>query len=346
MNGRALSSLRAYCKRWGIIRDQPGALESALASFVCIGLVVMLWYVLTRGRAEERTIDPITLPSLSEAWSSFPRLWFERAVARSAMWSLGRVLGGFTLAIAIGVPLGVLAGTFLRLNAFLRPISIFGRNIPIAALIPLTLMWFGLGETQKVMFIFFASVAFILFDSTGAVQNVPDSHLDAAYTLGARVDWRKGSIYAAIIGLVYAVVFLCAHLMLSQRPGPEDAALWSAWYKHLASLTLIGFLLGFTLWCPILSVQALSKVLLPLALPDIVNSLRLLFGLAFGYIMLAEVINAEYGLGAIINLSQRQGPREHIYLALILIALLAFAIDRCILSLQRWLFPYCQVGEH
>ncbi len=346
MNRKILSSVRNYLKRLIVVRGQPAGMESAVISLICIGVVVLIWFVLTRGQAEERIINPITLPSLGETWSSFPRLWFERAVARSALWSLGRVMGGFFLAIAIGVPLGVLAGTFLRLNAFLRPISVFGRNVPIAALIPLTLMWFGLGETQKVMFIFFASVAFILFDSTGAIQSVPDSHLDAAYTLGARVDWRKGSIYAAIVGLIYAIVFLCAHLTLSQRPGPEDTALWASWYERLVSLTLIGFLLGFILWCPILSFQALSKVLLPLALPDIVNSLRLLFGLAFGYIMLAEVINAEYGLGAIINLSQRQGPREHIYLALILIALLAFAIDRCILSLQLWLFPYRSVREH
>jgi ABC-type nitrate/sulfonate/bicarbonate transport system permease component len=62
--------------------------------------------------------------------------------------------------------------------------------------------------------------------------------------------------------------------------------------------------------------------------------------------MLAEVINAEYGLGAIINLSQRQGPREHIYLSLILIALLAFAIDRAIIAVQRRLFPYRTVGAH
>jgi len=346
MNRKILSSVRNYLKRLIVVRGQPAGMESTVISLICIGVVVLIWFVLTRGQAEERIINPITLPSLGETWSSFPRLWFERAVARSALWSLGRVLGGFLLAIAIGVPLGVLAGTFLRLNAFLRPISVFGRNVPIAALIPLTLMWFGLGETQKVMFIFFASVAFILFDSTGAIQSVPDSHLDAAYTLGARVDWRKGSVYAAIVGLIYAIVFLCAHLTLSQRPGPEDTALWASWYERLVSLTLIGFLLGFILWCPILSFQALSKVLFPLALPDIVNSLRLLFGLAFGYIMLAEVINAEYGLGAIINLSQRQGPREHIYLALILIALLAFAIDRCILSLQLWLFPYRSVRKH
>jgi ABC-type nitrate/sulfonate/bicarbonate transport system permease component len=60
---------------------------------------------------------------------------------------------------------------------------------------------------------------------------------------------------------------------------------------------------------------------------------------------IAEAINAEHGLGAIINVSMRQGPREHIFLSLIIIAILAFAIDRGILSLQRWLFPYRDLGE-
>lgn len=346
MKGFNIQGIKDYIIRWTALRDRPTTLESLIVSLLSIGLILFIWFVVTAGSVEERMVDPITLPSLNETIHSFPRLWFDRAVARSAVWSLGRVFGGFLLAIAIGVPLGVLSGAFLRVNAFLKPISIFGRNIPIAALIPLTLMWFGLGETQKVMFIFFASVAFILFDSTAAVQGVPDSHLDAAYTLGARNAWRSGALYASLVGLTYCIVFIIANSFLSQTPGPNDAALWTAWKLRFFTLGLFGFVLGFVLWFPILSVQPISKVLLPLALPDIVNSLRLLFGLAFGYIMLAEVINAEYGLGAIINLSQRQGPREHIYLALILIALLAFAIDRGILSLQRWFFPYRRIGEH
>jgi ABC-type nitrate/sulfonate/bicarbonate transport system permease component len=333
-----------HLRRCATIREQPGALESAGASLFCLGLVAVLWWFLTAGRPEERLVDAITLPSPAETFASFPRLWFERAVGRSAAWSLMRVIGGFSLAASITVPLGILAGTFLRLEAFLKPISVFGRNIPVAALIPLTLMWFGLGETQKVMFIFLASAAFVLFDSTGAVQRVPASHLDAAYTLGAGTNWRRGAVWAAVAGVFYLMALGGAHLLLSQRPGPADTALWAAWRFHFVVLSGAGFLIGFALWWPILSVQAIAKVLMPLAMPEIVNSLRLLFGLAFGYIMLAEVINAEYGLGAIINLSQRQGPREHIYLALILIALLAYAIDRGILTLQRWLFPYRALG--
>ena len=77
------------------------------------------------------------------------------------------------------------------------------------------------------------------------------------------------------------------------------------------------------------------KVLIPLALPDIFNSLRLLFGLAFGYIVLAELIDAKFGLGYIVQVAQRRGPREHIYLVLFVISVLAFAIDRLLWSPRR-----------
>jgi sulfonate transport system permease protein len=105
-------------------------------------------------------------------------------------------------------------------------------------------------------------------------------------------------------------------------------------------------MLGFGLWFPLLSHQVLRKVVVPMAMPDVVNSLRLLFGLAFGYIMLAEVINAKRGLGALIIASERQGPREHIYLCLVIIALLAWGIDRFILMVQRQAFPYLKHGQN
>jgi NitT/TauT family transport system permease protein len=88
------------------------------------------------------------------------------------------------------------------------------------------------------------------------------------------------------------------------------------------------------------SPQIVARVLVPLALPDIYESLRHLFGLAFGYIMLAELINAEYGLGYLLATSQRRGLTEHIFLILMVIGLLAFGIDRLLLWLQRGLFPY------
>ena len=86
--------------------------------------------------------------------------------------------------------------------------------------------------------------------------------------------------------------------------------------------------------------QIIRKVLVPLALPDIITSLRFQFGLALGYVMLAEEYNTRYGLGQMINMSQRLGPTEHVYLLLLLIAVLAFGIDLVLRTIQRGLFAW------
>ena len=148
--------------------------------------------------------------------------------------------------------------------------------MPVAALIPLTLVWFGLGESQKTGFIFIATVSFIIFDATSSVMLVDQKYLDTAYTLGA-----------------------------------------SRW-------------------------QIIRKVLVPLAMPRIWTSIRLLFGLGFGYIILAEGINQDTGIGTLIYVSQRRGLYEHVYLSTLVIALLAFLVDRLLYAIGRYLFPYLE----
>jgi NitT/TauT family transport system permease protein len=234
-----------------------------------------LWWFVTRGPVEERIVSGLSSPA--ETFATFPSLWFDRALTRNLLTTMRRLMLGFGLAALVGVPLGVLCGCFPRVQAFFMPMTLFGRNIPVAALIPLTFSLFGIGEGQKVMFIFIATVAFIVWDTSRAIEEVGSQYIDTAYTLGA--------------------------------------GLW----------------------------QTIGKVLLPLALPSVFNSLRLLFGLAFGYIMLAEVIKfgAEAGgLGDLINTSQRRGPREHILLILLIIPVVALFIDRFFYFVQAELFPY------
>ena len=86
--------------------------------------------------------------------------------------------------------------------------------------------------------------------------------------------------------------------------------------------------------------QIIRKVLVPLALPDIITSLRFQLGLALGYIMLVEEINAPHGLGKMIMSSQRLGPYEHVYLLLFVIALIAFSIDLLLRTVQRGVFSW------
>ena len=205
---------------------------------ICVRCLALWWFV-TRASPEERIIPPSKgLSSPAETFASFPSLWFDRALTRNLLTTLRRLSLGFGLAALVGVPLGVLCGCFPRVQAFFMPMTLFGRNIPVAALIPLTFSLFGIGELQKVMFIFIACVAFVLWDTTRAIEEVGGQYIDTAYTLGA-----------------------------------------GTW-------------------------QTIGKVLLPLALPSVFNSLRLIFGLAFGYIMLAEVVKFGGETGGLGDLDQ------------------------------------------
>lgn len=263
----------------GLRTEQP-ALVRRVAGVLGVAIVVLVWWLLTLGSTpESRVISPVLLPSPGEVVRSIPTLFTERALLASIAATLQRVFGGFLLAIVVGVPLGIVAGAFRIFDAFTRPLSVFARNLPVAVLIPLTILWFGIDEAQKMMFIFISTVPFVYFDAARAIASVHDRYVDTAQTLGAT---------------------------------PREVVM---------------------------------KVLIPLALPDIFGSLRSLFGLAFGYIMLAELVNAQHGLGYLLMSSQRRGLTEHIFAILVLIGLLAFGIDRLLLWFQRGLFPYRAAQE-
>jgi NitT/TauT family transport system permease protein len=93
------------------------------------------------------------------------------------------------------------------------------------------------------------------------------------------------------------------------------------------------------------STHIISKVLISLALPDIYATLRSNFGLAFGYVMLAEVVDAKAGLGFMLLQSQRRGLPEHLLATLLVIGLIAWLIDYGFKFFQRGFFPYRPVHE-
>jgi NitT/TauT family transport system permease protein len=86
--------------------------------------------------------------------------------------------------------------------------------------------------------------------------------------------------------------------------------------------------------------QVVRKVLLAVSWPNIFHAMRLSFGIGWSYIILAEMVDIGKGLGGIIIMSQRRGPREHIYLVLLVIVLVAFVTDRLWAWAGKALFPY------
>lgn len=94
------------------------------------------------------------------------------------------------------------------------------------------------------------------------------------------------------------------------------------------------YTLGSSRW------QTVRKVLIPVALPDIWHGMRLSFGVGWTYLVLAEVVVLSDGLGFLVANSQRRGPREHIYLVIIVITMIAWAADLAWEHAGRALFPY------
>jgi NitT/TauT family transport system permease protein len=88
--------------------------------------------------------------------------------------------------------------------------------------------------------------------------------------------------------------------------------------------------------------DVIRRVLIPIALPDLWHAMRLAFGVGWTYIVLAEVVVMVDGLGFLVQNSFRRGPREHIYLVILVITLIAWAADLAWKRLGQILFPYRQ----
>ena len=99
--------------------------------------------------------------------------------------TIWRVFGGFLLAAAIGIPLGMMMGAYKPVEAFFEPFISFSRYLPASAFIPLLILWAGTGEAQKLLVIFVGSFFQIVLMVAVAVGNTRRDLVEAAYTLGA-----------------------------------------------------------------------------------------------------------------------------------------------------------------
>jgi len=257
------------------IREPVSKVAAVLLPFLPFVIVAGLWFWATAGpEPEARRVSLVMLPSPAETVESIPSLWYERELSRAVVLSLRRVVIGYAIAAAIALPLGIAMGAFGAFRAMFSPLAVIGGYLPIAALVPLTMMWWGIEDQQKYGFLAIACFVYMLPLVVRAVEQVDD-----AYVLTAQAQ-------------------------------------------------------GGSQW------QVLSKVLVPIAAPDIYRALHLGFGVGWTWIILAEVVNAENGIGFIITMSQRRGPPAHVYLSLIVVIVIAFVVDRIWVLGRQQLFPY------
>jgi NitT/TauT family transport system permease protein len=98
--------------------------------------------------------------------------------------SLGRVAGGYALAAALGIPLGIAMGWFPTLFGAVNPVIQLLRPISPIAWIPLAILWFGIGDLSPVFLIFLASFFPIVVNTTTGVHTIERQYIRAAANFG------------------------------------------------------------------------------------------------------------------------------------------------------------------
>ena len=245
-------------------RKARGLALAGLLSFLAI------WCVLSY----TGLVPTVILPSPTEVIRAFPVLHFEEALVRSAGWSLYRVGMGFVLSALVAIPLGLLMGTFPAVKHFLSPLVDPLRFLPISALVPLFLVWFGIEETMKIMLLFVGTFVYLLPLVVEAVENVDDVYLQTATTLGA-----------------------------------------SRW-------------------------QLVRHVLVPGSLPAIGEALRVMNGIGWTYVILAEIVNARLGLGHIITVAGKRSHVDQIFAGVLVILFIGVVTDGMIRVANKQLFAW------
>jgi ABC-type nitrate/sulfonate/bicarbonate transport system permease component len=147
-----------------------------------------------------RVADDFFFPPLSEIASTFADEWLFTRVASDLLPSLGRMLSGYALAILIGVALGVLLGFSRTWATALDPVLQFLRALPPPALIPVSLLVFGAGDSAKIFLIALGALWPVLLNTVDGVRGVDRTALDMArsYRVPARARLTKLILPAAL----------------------------------------------------------------------------------------------------------------------------------------------------
>jgi NitT/TauT family transport system permease protein len=249
----------------------PKSLYLILA-FGSFAFFLVIWSILTYGGL----VDPLFLPSPGRVYQAGWDLFAELSFTTDILNSVYRVMVGFVAAALIGIPIGLIMGTFKAAEAVTEPVVGFIRYMPASAFIPLFILWLGIGDIEKVAIIFVGSFFQLVLMVAVVAKNVHKDMLETAYTLGAK------------------------------------------------------------------RFQVIRKVLLPASLPGIMDTLRIIIGWAWTYIIVAELVASASGIGYMIISSQRMLRTGNIIFGILTIGMLGLMTDYFFKWLYNRLFPWVE----
>ncbi len=241
---------------------------AAGASF--IGIFLIGWALLTGFGL----ISPIFLPSPMAVLREFVTQVQSGILWQDVLASSYRIIVGWLISTALALPIGILMGNFRFFEGLFEPFNDLVRYMPAVAFVPLTILWAGVGDTQKFIIIFigtFFQEVLMIMDN---VKIVPREFIQISYTL------------------------------------------------------------GLNKW------EILRSVVLRSALPGIWDTFRITLGWAWTYLVVAELVAANVGLGYRIMRAQRFLETDTIILGILVIGVLGLVTDYAFKITYNLLFPW------
>lgn len=243
-------------------------------SLAVFGLLIFLlvWSLLTY----TGFVKSFFLPTPTKVLSSIISLITEGSLLSDIFASFYRILLGFLLSLIISLPLGISLGISRKFEALTEPLIAFIRYIPPSAFIPLAIIWFGIGDLEKVAILFLGVAPYLTLLIADIVISTKRELVEAALTLGAS---RKDII---------------------------------------------------------------TKVVIPNSMPGIWDSFRLMIGVAWTFVIIAEIVGASSGLGHLMIESQRFLKTDNIFAAIVVIGILGLATDYFFKITYKIFFPWTE----
>lgn len=236
-------------------------------------LVLVIWVGLTQSGIVPET----KLPSPLQVAHAFSYLaWSDghSMLLTATLASLSRLIKATIFIILIGVPIGILMGSSQKINSFLSPIVDPLRSTPVTALIPLFVIWFGIGEEMKVIFLISCAIVFVIPLVRDAMLAVPYQYWEGMADLGGN------------------------------------------------------------------SFECIWKGILPIAAPRIFDAIIVAISIEWTYLPASEYVNADSGLGQMIQNSKRFSATDQVIAGILTIIAMALVTYLVLTFIKKKLYHW------
>ena len=154
-------------------------LSLAVLSFA---ILIAVWIAISESGFVKEVYMPSPIRVAVAMYSLFANFNFIHDVGISIF----RVMAAFALAAVMAIPLGIIMSSFRIFGAMQEPVIDLIRYLPVPALVPLTVIWLGIGETSKIALLWMGTFFQLILLIADGARRVPNEYVEICYTLGAR----------------------------------------------------------------------------------------------------------------------------------------------------------------